>query len=218
MGNEQTSCNRCGKCCQEGGPALHERDLILVKNGKISVDNLITIRKGELVINPAKGGLQPASTELLKIKGKGKKWICHYYNDVEKGCGIYEMRPQACDVLKCWDTDAILNLMEKDVLTRFDIVDTDSDLYAAMLEHEEKCPCPDMLILSKQGKNIGPEAQKKLEDLVRDDLQFRTKQVKAHALQLDDELFYFGRPIFQLLHPFGVRILETPMGIELIWK
>lgn len=214
----QTSCNRCGQCCQDGGPALHSSDLVLIQNGDIPISNLISIRKGELVVNPAKGGLVPAGTELLKVKGKGKNWICHYYKDEIKGCRIYDMRPQACEVLKCWDTAAIMDLMEKDTISRFDVVAEDSDLYAAMKEHEETCPCPEMAVLAELKGNISVAMKSDIEEVVRADLRFRDKQVKLHQLKLAEELFYFGRPIFQLLQPFGVRISETLMGIDLIWS
>lgn len=217
MKRRQTSCKRCGECCKEGGPALHTKDLVLVKSGKIQTDNLITIRKGELVFNPEAGRLQPVKTEIVKIKGKGRKWVCHYYDELAKGCGIYELRPEACEVLKCWDTEAILDMIEKDTLSRFDIVDKDSSLYDVMKEHEQLCPCPDFEYLAEKKTAISENLKAELEKRVRDDLQFRGRQVKAHQLRLADELFYFGRPLFQLLQPFGARILEFPMGIELFW-
>lgn len=217
MEKKQTSCKRCGECCKEGGPALHTKDLVLVTSGSIPTSNLITIRKGELVLNPDTRRLQPAKTEIIKIKGKGRKWVCHYYDEITKGCGIYELRPEACEVLKCWDTEKILELVEKDTISRFDIVGHDSPLYDVMKEHEQLCPCPDFDYLAEKKTAISNSLKTELEKRVRDDLQFRAHHVKAHQLQLADELFYFGRPLFQLLQPFGARILETPMGIELFW-
>ncbi len=218
MGAKQTSCNRCGECCMEGGPALHSKDLVLINSGKIPTSNLITIRKGELVFNPQVNKLQPAKTELLKIKGKGRDWVCHYYNEPQKGCGIYELRPVACEILKCWDTDKILDIIEKDTLSRFDIVDKESPLYDVMKEHEQLCPCPDFEYIAEKRADISDDLKNALEKRVRHDLNFRARQVKAYQLQLADELFYFGRPLFQLLQPFGARILETPMGVELHWE
>ncbi len=218
MREGQTSCNRCGECCRRGGPALHSKDLILVKSGQIPTSHLFTIRKGELVLNPKVGKVQPAKTEIIKIQGKGRNWVCHYYNEQENSCRIYQSRPVACELLKCWDTDNILAIMEKDTLSRFDIVEKDSPLYDVMKEHDQLCPCPDFEYLAEKQKKISVNLKEELEKRVRDDLHFRTRQVKAHQLVLVDELFYFGRPLFQLLKPFGARILETPMGIELYWQ
>lgn len=218
MGVIQTSCNRCGECCMEGGPALHTKDLVLISSGKIPTSNLITIRKGELVFNPQEARLQPAKTELIKIKGKGRNWVCHYYNEPQNRCGIYELRPVACEILKCWDTDKILEIIEKDTLSRFDIVDKESPLYDVMKEHDQLCPCPDFEYIAEKQADISADFESTLEKRVRHDLNFRARQVKAYQLQLADELFYFGRPLFQLLQPFGARILETPMGVELHWK
>ena len=218
MGQAQTSCNRCGECCREGGPVLHTEDLVLVKSDKIPTIHLITIRKGELVLNPQAGCVQPAKTELVKIKGKGRNWVCHYYDEQNQSCRMYELRPVACETLKCWDIEKILDIIEKDTLCRFDIVDKDSPLYDVIKEHEQLCPCPDFEYIAEKRTKISASLKEELEKRVRDDLTFRTRQVKAHQLQLADELFYFGRPLFQLLQPFGARILETPIGIELHWR
>ena len=217
MGMQQ-SCKRCGSCCKEGGPALHTADLLLLKTGKIGIDKLITLRRGELVMHPETGKLQPASTEIIKIKGKGRNWVCHFYDEQANGCGIYEFRPVACEALKCWDTEKIMAMVEKDTLTRFDIVDRESPLYDVIKEHQQLCPSPDFDHIAEKRQNISASLKKELEKMVRDDLQFRTRQVRAHKLQLADELFYFGRPLFQLLQPFGARVLESPMRLTLLWE
>ena len=48
----KTSCNRCGSCCKQGGPALHMQDLDLVLSGKLHFEDLITVRRGELALQP----------------------------------------------------------------------------------------------------------------------------------------------------------------------
>lgn len=35
---------------------------------------------------------------------------------------MYDHRPLACKILKCWDTDDILELIGKNLLSRLDIV------------------------------------------------------------------------------------------------
>ncbi|CAG37558.1 unknown protein [Desulfotalea psychrophila LSv54] len=211
----QQSCKRCGSCCKEGGPALHTADLPLLESGKIGIDKLITLRRGELVLHPETGELQPASTEIVKIRGKGRSWSCYFYDEQANGCGIYGFRPVACEALKCWDTEKILGMVEKDTLTRFDIVD--SPLRDVMREYEQLCPSPDFAYIAENRQNISAILKKELEEMVGADLQFRTRQVKLHQLKLADELFYFGRPLFQLLQPFGARVVEKAMEITLLW-
>ena len=214
--SSQGSCNRCGNCCRQGGPALHMNDLDLVREGKIPPGNLITIRKGELAENPVAGGIQPAGVELVKIAGTGRRWDCCYY-DEGKGCTIYENRPQACVLLKCWDTKDILSIVEKETLSRFDILAVDDPLIPVIREHELLCPLPDLLHIRDNSHRLTEELEKELEKLVGDDLRFRTRVIRDLQLQLSEELFYFGRPLFQLLQPLGATISESPSGITLRW-
>lgn len=214
--SSQNSCNRCGNCCRQGGPALHKKDLNLVREGKIPIENLITIRKGELTENPVAGGIQPAGVELVKIVGTGRQWDCCYY-DGEKGCTIYENRPQACVLLKCWDTKDILSIVEKETLSRFDILAAGDPLISVIREHELICPLPDFLYIRANSHRLTEPLEKELEKLVGDDLRFRTRVIRDLNLTLSNELFYFGRPLFQLLQPLGATISESPSGITLRW-
>ncbi len=216
MTDKQTMCRQCGNCCKEGGPALHLQDLELVKTGKIPVNSLITIRKGELVENPLTGKIQPVTVELVKIVGTGRQWDCCYYNE-DSGCTVYADRPQACRVLKCWDTEAILALVEKDTLSRFDILDKGDPLIQVILEHERICPCDDLGFIQDNLGNLSDAKKDELEKRVRSDLHFRTRVIGDFHLKVSEELFYFGRPLFQLLQQLGGRVSESPDGVRLSW-
>jgi hypothetical protein len=67
-----TTCRRCGRCCLQGGPALHRADLPLIGDGGIPLERLITIRRGELADNPVAGGVRATRVELVKIAGSGR--------------------------------------------------------------------------------------------------------------------------------------------------
>ena len=217
MITEQAACRKCGNCCKQGGPALHIQDLELVGSGKIPLNSLITIRKGELVHNPLVGKIQPVTVELVKIAGTGRQWDCRYYAE-ESGCTVYRDRPYACRVLKCWDTAEILELVEKNTLSRFDILDRVDPLIPVILEHEQICPCDDLGILQANPGRLSAGQKNELEERVRNDLRFRTRVITDFQLKVSEELFYFGRPLFQLLQPLGIGISETPAGIHLCWK
>ena len=217
MVKKQDACKKCGNCCEEGGPALHERDLGLIRDGKIPISRLITIRKGELTHNPISGTIQPAGVELIKIIGKGGRWECCYF-DKQRGCTIYANRPQACVLLKCWDTEDILNLVGKETLDRFDILVPGDPMIPVIKEHERISPCPDLLYIRDNGSRLSAQQVKELEQQVRDDLNFRTKVIRDLNLKLSEELFYFGRPLFQLLQPLGAIISESQSEVTLRWK
>jgi len=214
---EQTECRKCGNCCKKGGPALHSQDIELVKSGKIPVSSLITIRKGELAHNPLSGKIQPVSVELVKIVGTGRQWDCCYF-DEQAGCTIYEHRPQACRVLQCWDTDDIIDLVEKDTLSRFDILDKDDPIVPVIVEHERVCPCDDLQLVQAGIDQLSEQQRNELEKRVRNDLRFRSRVIEDFQLKVSEELFYFGRPLFQLLHPLGVGVFESQDGVHLRWE
>lgn len=210
----QTSCNRCGSCCMNGGPALHSDDKKLILDGSIPLSSLITIRKGELVHHPIADRFLAAGQELIKIRGTGKQWTCHYYDADQQGCSIYNTRPQACRVLKCWDTTEIEQLIDQDTLNRFDLIEPDDPLYAAFVEHESLYPCPNLESILKNGRVEDPE---QLELLANHEIGYRTTMVAHHRLTLRQELFYFGRPLFQLFSSVGAVVREAGSRLLISW-
>lgn len=212
----QQGCRRCGECCRKGGPALHTADLELVRSGLIPRSGLITLRRGELAHDPVAKALRPLTHELVKLKGTGREWNCCYYDAVLNSCTIYEQRPLACRILKCWEPEELLAIVNKDTLSRADILDRDDPLAFIISEHDRLFPCPDMVALLT-GEEPATAEKRKIQKLVNGDLRFRDRVVKEYSLKLSDELFYFGRPLFQLLQPLGIRVSESPVGLELSW-
>jgi Fe-S-cluster containining protein len=210
----QTECRQCGTCCQKGGPALHVKDLERIRSGKISVNRLITIRKGELAYNPLTDRVQAVAYELVKISGIGRDWGCFYYK-IGQGCTIYKWRPLACQILRCWDPDEISALVGKDLLTRMDIMAVGDPLRLLVEEHERLCPCPDMEFIRDSLSSGCLNYLNDLQKLVDRDLIFRHQVMQERNISLAQELFYFGRPIFQLLQAVGIRITETNKGVRL---
>jgi Fe-S-cluster containining protein len=216
MTTTQESCQGCGQCCKQGGPALHGADLQLIRSGNIPMTNLITIRKGELAHNPKTMTVQAVAVELVKICGAGREWDCHYY-DGKLGCTIYSFRPHACRALKCWDTSEILTLVEKDALSRLDILPEDDPLIPVIMEHERLFPCLGLQEIYRKDQVISSARKQELEKTVDDEMRFRMQVVAEFHLQLRAELFYLGRPMFQLLQALGVRASDSPTGIRLQW-
>lgn len=212
---EITKCRRCGSCCRQGGPALHKKDLPLVRDGRIQRNRLITIRQGELVLHPYVDKVRPATVELVKLSGGKGIWSCCYYDETS-GCTIYSDRPIACSVLKCWDTAELLDLVEKETLNRFDIIDPDEPILPMIIDHERLFPC-DFLSDLASGKAISQRMKQDIQRLVTEDLKYRSQMVTAYQLHLEDELFYFGRPLFQNLKPLGIAYNQSPSGIRILW-
>jgi Fe-S-cluster containining protein len=214
MTSEQIQCRRCGTCCLKGGPALHKEDLLLITRGNLAVDKLITVRRGELVIHPLTGKLQTVDYEFIKLTGTGRDWSCVYYS-CKLGCTIYERRPIACRVLKCWDPAEISGFIGKDTLTRLDILAQGDPLRLLVEEYERLCPCPDMESVRRSLAEGTLRDISSLQHLVDADLDFRSRVVREMKISLAMELFIFGRPIFQLLKTVGMGISEIAGRIRL---
>lgn len=211
----QTGCRQCGVCCTKGGPALHGADSKLLKRGAWPLDHLLTIRKGELVQRPFSEEAVPSSTELVKLKGKKGSWSCIYFDDSGKKCTIYSKRPYSCTVLECWNPTVSLELVETDTLSRLDIIDRNDPLRGYIMEYEAVCPVPDYVAIRE--RRIDDEAKAQLSLLVNTDLRIRSGISAKFKLSVDAEMFYFGRPVFQLLAPLGVRSVQSLQGMSLRW-
>jgi Fe-S-cluster containining protein len=214
MKENQKDCLRCGTCCTNGGPALHSEDLRLIQEGELPLAQLITIRAGELAHNPLTGRLQPVKNELVKISGVGRQWNCCFLDPEEKSCTVYDKRPKACRVLKCWDTKEIEELIEKDTIKRLDIISENDPVHPFVLEHDALYPCPDMIALTAGEKS---ERSDGLEDLVNNEIGYRTRVVERFDFSLGEELFYFGRPIFHLLVSVGAQVNEVNGKLLVSW-
>lgn len=211
----QTSCKQCGICCTNGGAALHLEDISLLQQGLIPLRDLITIRKGEFAHNPVSGKVQATNAEIVKLRGTGREWTCCYFDPATKGCTIYDNRPLACGTLKCWDPTDSLKLVETDLLSRLDILRR-NDLFQNMVrEYEECCPLPDFTTLAAKLVNTPQETIIILEKFVNRDLEFRSRAVAQSDTILQEEMFLFGRPLFQLLQSFDLDYMQTGTGLSL---
>ncbi|MBL4902455.1 MAG: YkgJ family cysteine cluster protein [Desulfocapsa sp.] len=209
MDIQQTSCKQCGVCCTKGGAALHSVDIALLNKGLIPRKDLVTIRKGEFAYNPVTNRVQATKAEIIKLRGTGKEWVCCYYDPKTRGCTIYDNRPMACGVLKCWEPEESLSLVERDLLSRYEIVSQEDTLKNLVTEYDLANPLPDCTELTVKLLENSEEMIAILEDAVNCDLQFRDKVVTRSIQILEEEMFLFGRPLFQLLQPFGLLVMQS---------
>ena len=203
-------CIRCGTCCKKGGPSLHQEDKKILLAGHIERNSLITIRKGELAFFPLSERPEPIEKELVKIAGKGKGWVCCFYDEKESYCTIYAHRPLECRLLKCWDTEQLLSVIGKDPLARADILGEDDPIMSYIEAHEQECSITiaEDLISVLLEKNDNPESLAKLTAMVHRDLAIRSKAVSEFGLSLEAELFLFGRPLFKVLSARGFQLMK----------
>ena len=210
--DQSPQCLRCGTCCCKGGPALHIQDRELVDSGKIALKWLFTIRQGEPAFDNVKGLLEPAASDIIKIKGADENdATCHFLDQDQVACRIYEARPSECRALTCWDTQAIADLYGKDRLARTDLLSRLPGLHDLVAEHQERCSYSQVgkwADMIRQGGDRRQEAAAELSAIIRYDQSLR--QVAVERVRMDPDLldFLFGRPIATTLRAFNIKMIE----------
>ena len=202
-----TECRRCGTCCKKGGPSFHLEDKVLVENGIILSKHLYTIRKGELSFDNVKGCILPASSDIIKIKGRKGSWTCVFFDGKNNECTIYDTRPMECRVLKCWDTREIEKIYAKNRLTRKDLISSIEGLWDLVEEHQNQCGY-DMLTLFVDALNTDKknEVLKGILEIIEHDIKIRELVVQKAGLESDLTDFIFGRPITETIKMYGLKI------------
>lgn len=191
-------CKRCGTCCINGGPVLHHEDLPLLKQGIIKTEQLLVLRQNEPAYQPISNTIEPAICEMLKIQGKTGRWECFFYDPEQKGCTIHHNRPLECRLLYCQDPTNLLAVIGKNCLTRFDLI-PETDPARPFIKTQEDYRWKDINSLPATPAPL--QVQQTLETL-KADLDLRQQAINTLQLSLAQELFYFGRPMFQgLNHP-----------------
>jgi Fe-S-cluster containining protein len=208
----RTHCIRCGECCLRSSPTLQAEDRPLIKAGPLERNDLITIRKGDLVRDPVNAAVGPAAFEYIKIKEKkGTERGCIFYDGTARACTIYDDRPLQCRALTCWDTRKIVEVLEQPKLRRQDVVH-DGVLSGLMDEHEKRCSYKVLHshIISIVGE--GNRAVERIIDLLRFDYQFRPFISEKLNIPMDEMDFYLGRPIVDTIRNYGLQVKREPDG------
>ena len=201
-----STCQRCGTCCQKGGPALHLEDLHLLDD--IPMSDLVCLRRGEMAFDPRLDSLQPLPRELLKIRGKKMGWECVYYSEQAQSCTIYGHRPLECRSLFCADSDTILRAMDAPTLSRSDLIATKSGLWGCITEHEELFPVDRAMRLAKSATGDALAISGELDEMIRLEVHFRQSLAEKVQAQDVDLWAYLGRPLWLVLSPLNRSLLR----------
>jgi len=209
-------CIRCGTCCRKGGPSLHREDRALLEQGHIRLDELYTIRAGEPAHDNVRGGLVPAPSDIIKIRGRKGSWMCLFLEEADNRCRIYAHRPIECRRLKCWDTRDLEKMYAQDRLTRRDLVGSVEGLNDLIETHHRRCSYAKIREYAEaMRKGRRNSAEEELMEMIRYDLHLR-RIVPAKA-QVDPQMlaFFFGRPLVETIEGCGVRVRRTKGGMRL---
>ena len=209
-----TSCQRCGTCCVNGGPALHESDLHLIHDHRFAIGDLFTIRQGEPVFSPLANGVEPARTELIKLTGQNDSWACHYFDQTKNACGIYAHRPLECRLLKCWEPSALTDVIYRHCLCRQDVLPDDEEIWDLIKVQEEHCGFAKIALLSTEFAEANDTTiLAAITRIVTLDLKIRHRASQVRKLGLAEELLFFGRPLFKSLAYYQLTCQEGSQGL-----
>jgi Fe-S-cluster containining protein len=200
-------CKRCGTCCTKGGPSFHHADKALIETGIIHSKYLYTIRKGEWVYDNVRQCLEPASSDIIKIKEKNESWTCIFFDETQKACAIYENRPLECRALKCWDTQELEDLYAKRRLTREDLISEIEGLWSLVKDHHQRCDYEIIhkLVNAIKAQPNDVQVRLKLAEIIKFDTEIRKLVLSTAGLEPEMLDFLFGRPLTRTIKKMGLK-------------
>ncbi|WP_319581567.1 YkgJ family cysteine cluster protein [uncultured Pseudodesulfovibrio sp.] len=205
----EPQCRCCGKCCREGGPALHKQDMTLIQDGTIPLADIVTLRVGEWVYDQPRQEILPLTEEMLKIKGRDGTWTCLYLSPESSLCSVYDTRPAECEALFCEDTAPLQAMYGKDRLSRTDLLPEGHPLLDLMAEHDRRCSPSQMEKLAKAAREGDREAGETLKEMVVYDMEMRRLVPERSGMPAELNDFLFGRPLRVLLGAMNIKVYNT---------
>lgn len=193
-------------------------DVDSVRTGIIRLDQIYTIRRGEVVRDNVHGGLALVGTERIKVRERAAPpWpgACLFYDHAGHACTMYEDRPAQCAALECWDPAAFMEVYDHPRAERRHLVE-DAHLLALVDEHEARCG---LARVDRAVKRMGRERQPGVAELIKilqGDHQMRGQAMEELGISEGALDFYFGRPLTRILHQFGLQLKERPDGSFLL--
>lgn len=114
----------------------------------------------------------------------------------------------------------MLAIAGRELLGRYDLIADNDPLLPLVRLHEQECACPDMVESKSRLRSSSQRAAmlRELDQLVHRDLALRGMAMQRYGLSVARELFYFGRPVFQLLAPLGITVTEAAGGLTLQYR
>ncbi len=223
MSSDNKECTQCGTCCRKGGPAIHDKDLHLLIDGVLRLEDLITFRPGEFVRDESMQKVVPLETDTVKIapaiNATEHDWSCRFFiNDFNtSACALHGKHPAECRALYCKNPEFLLALPADGRQSRKQIIEhTQSPPWWLELidTHTEKCD------LGKVAECIvkideDPSVKQELVEIIAFDNSFRELVLEKTDISPELLPFLFGRPLLGLMHQFKVEVFKTDSGLLL---
>lgn len=218
---EDASCKGCGICCVKGGPALHAKDAFLFEENILQVQDVLTIRAGELVRDDVENKLKSLPAELIKIapiaNARPDDWTCRFYTS-KKRCFIHGKHPAECRAFYCKAPEDLMQLMHEEGLDREKIcklVNAPAWWVELIQNHEDRVNYA-LLAECIIKMDTEEDAKEKFLEAIEYDRSLRELVVEKAAVPEEALNFLFGRPLLQTMVMFGFDARKSADGIRLV--
>lgn len=216
-----TSCINCGACCKKGGPALHTKDAYLFEENILQIQDVVTIRAGELVRDDMKNRLVPLPGELVKIApaktARPDDWTCRFLTSNNR-CFLHGKHPAECRAFYCKEPEALMQLSNEPRLERekiCELIKAPAYWIELIRTHEEMVKYEELGPWAMEIEE-NEEARTKFIEKVEFDRSFRELVVEKKAATEDALPFLFGRPLLQTMVMFRLTARPGANGINIV--
>jgi Fe-S-cluster containining protein len=188
--------------------------MALIEDGSIPLTAIVALRPGERAFDQILQSVRPLEAEILKIKGRGGAWTCHFYSPEGRTCGMYENRPVECEKLFCREPEPLTEMYDKDRLTRLDLLPANHPFIELIEEHDKKCAPLKMEATAKRAREGEEEAGRELKEMVIYDMEIRRLVTEKSGVDREMTEFLFGRPLRVLLRSMNISIYDVGDSIR----
>lgn len=209
LSDTPAACRRCGRCCRLGGPALHAADLPLLRAGRLTLADLVTLRRGEGVTDNVAGRIGPSPSELVKLRPAPGGRACLFYRD-PPACAIHDASPLECRTLFCDAPQALAALYEKDRLTRADIL-APGPLAELCAHHDAETDLTRLAAVCRAAAAGDDAAREAARAALRFDAAMRELLPARLGVAPQTLPFHLGRPLAQALP--ALRAAAAPAAL-----
>jgi Fe-S-cluster containining protein len=205
-------CERCGECCVNGSPTLHLSDFKLFKENIVTLTDVYTLRKGELVYDNIGEDLDYLKEEMMKIKERPGAKTCIFYDPENRDCQIYETRPLQCVYFECWNPKKFLETLSEDKLSRGDLFNMVPVIREFVETHEERCSYKKLEELFEKTQEGSDDAAEEILGILEYDTAIRPFIVEKLNVPAESTDLIFGRPLIDTIKMFGYKVEKDDEG------
>jgi Fe-S-cluster containining protein len=209
-------CVRCGRCCRNSGPTLHQEDLKLIRSDRLPLSSLYTLRRGEWGFSHVHNRPIRLAQERIKIRERSAGGPCLFYEESEHACSVYDHRPIQCRYQACWAPEKIEALLEQPFLSRHQVIPADHPLFELIEAHEQECSIQRFENILNCLADGSERALRPVFEVLQWDLSLRETVVERMDVDPAYLEFLFGRPLKRLLVVHGYQVEETTAGPVLL--